>query len=142
MENVVMPFEVIDHTADMGIRVWGPDLPSLFTEAARGMFAQITDVKRITSAHPRTLFIEGTDETDLLINMLREMLYLFTGKGLLVKSAAIQSLSGTGVTLRIAGEKFDPQRHAIRNEIKAVTYGGGDIRKTPEGLEAIIIFDI
>ncbi len=137
-----MPFEVIDHTADMGIRVWGPDLPSLFTEAARGMFEQITDVKRITASRTRTLVIEGTDETDLLINMLRELLYLFTGKGLLVKSAAIQSISGAALTLRIAGEKYDPERHAIRNEIKAVTYAGGDIRKTPEGLEAIIIFDI
>ncbi|MGM0402804.1 MAG: archease [Thermodesulfobacteriota bacterium] len=137
-----MPFEVIDHTADMGIRVRAPDLPSLFTEAARGMFEQIIDVKRIAASGTRTLAIEGTDETDLLINMLRELLYLFTGKGLLVKNTAIQSLSGTAVTLQIACETYDPERHAIRNEIKAVTYAGGDIRKTSEGLEAIIIFDI
>lgn len=137
-----MPFEVIDHTADMGIRVWGSDLPSLFTEAGRGMFAQITDVKRIRASRIRTLVIEGTDETELLINMLRELLYLFTGKGLLVKSTAIQSISEAALTLGIACEKYDPERHAIHNEIKAVTYAGGDIRKTSEGLEAIIIFDI
>src|SRR5512145_2314851 len=35
--NRIMGFEEIAHTADWSVRVWAPDLPSLFGEAARAM---------------------------------------------------------------------------------------------------------
>ncbi len=137
-----MPFEVIDHTADMGIRVWAPDLSSLFSEAARGMLAQISDGKGIEASGTINLAIKGADETDLLINLLREVLYLFTGEGLMVKNVAVESISETALTAQAHCEKYDPEKHAIRTEIKAVTYAGGDIRKISEGFETTIIVDI
>lgn len=137
-----MPFKGIDHTADIGIRVWASDMASLFAEAARGMFEQITDLKRVQTTRTFTRAVDGRDETDLLINMLRELLYTFTGKGLLVKNVEFEAISETGLTMRISGEKYNPEKHEIRTEIKAVTYAGGDIRKTSEGFETVIIFDI
>ena len=35
------PFELIDHTADVGIKVWGSTLTELFENAAKGMFSVI-----------------------------------------------------------------------------------------------------
>ena len=137
-----MPFEVIDHTADTGIRVQAPDLASLYREAARGMFGLIADLSVVDASMTQAITIEGIDQTDLLINMLRELLYMFNGQGRLVKSVEIETLSDTALTGRAAHEAYDPEKHAITCEIKAVTFAGGDIRKIPEGFEITIIFDI
>ncbi len=137
-----MPFEVIDHTADTGIRVQAPDLASLYREAARGMFGLITDLSVVDASMTQAITIEGIDETDLLVNMLRELLYMFNGEGKLVKNIEIDILSDTVMKGRATCESYDPYKHAITCEIKAVTYAGGDIRKLPEGFEITIIFDI
>ena len=137
-----MPFEVVDHTADIGIRVWAGDLPTLLAESARGMFEQIADLEKVASDPIGTFCCAGIDETDLVINMLRELLHWHVGKGMLIKKAVVESLNGLALTGRAWGEHFDPARHTIRNEIKAVTYAGGDVRKTERSLEVSVIFDV
>jgi len=137
-----MPFATIDHTADIGIQVWAEDMPALLTEAALGMFWQITDLESIAPASSRAVHIDGVDETDLLICTLRELLYLFAGEGMVVKNLMVESLEGLVLNGRAEGEMFEPQKHSINNEIKAVTYAGGDIKKTVFGLEAVVIFDV
>ena len=137
-----MGVEVIEHTADTGIRVWAPDLSMLFAEAARGMFSRITDLEQITPLHARKISFDGIDETDLLINTLRELLYLFIAESLLIKSFSVESMRNGTATGEIQYEKYDPEKHDIHKEIKAVTYAGKDIEKTPGGYEATIIFDV
>jgi SHS2 domain-containing protein len=137
-----MPFEMIDHTADAGIHVWADNLPMLFSEAARGTFGLLTDPKDVEPKQVRAITVEGIDETDLLINMLREMLYLFTGEGLLVKTLDIESITGFTMSGRVGCEPYQYEKHTIRTEIKAVTYAGGEILKTPDGFEITVIFDV
>ncbi len=137
-----MGFEVIDHTADTGICVWAQDLPTLFSESVRGMFHQITDLEKVNPIHSRMITIKGMDETDLLINTLRELFYRFTMDGLLVKTLFIESLADLTMKGRIRYDDYDPEAHEIQTEIKAVTYAGGDIRKTTGGYTVTIIFDI
>lgn len=137
-----MAYEVVDHTADTGIRVKAPDLRSLFSEAARGMLEQMLDPQTIKPVDACVLAVEGMDTTDLMINTLRELLYLFAGKAMAVQSFVLSSLEDVRLTGRAFGEPFDPARHAVRTEIKAVTYAGGDIRKRPEGFEVTLIFDV
>ena len=137
-----MPFEVIEHTADTGIRVWAPDLPSLFSEAAMGMLSQITELARVEPVQERTITIDGMDETDLLINTLRELLYMFNGEELLAVALEVELSNGSVAKERISYEKYDPRKHKLHMDIKAVTYAGGDIRKIPGGFEITVIFDI
>ncbi len=137
-----MPFEVIDHTADTGIRVWAPDFAVLISEAARGMFTQITDTEAIDVTTVNIVAADGIDKTDLVINVLRELLFLFTGGNLLVRWFAVDTADGNAVSGLAGCEPFDPEKHPVRNDIKAVTYAGGDIKVLPDGLEITIIFDI
>jgi SHS2 domain-containing protein len=44
-----MSYELLDHTGDLGIRVWAADLKGLFQEAARALFAIITDLEQFKS---------------------------------------------------------------------------------------------
>ncbi|MBU3933351.1 MAG: archease, partial [Candidatus Omnitrophica bacterium] len=40
-------YEIIDHTADIGLRAYGKDLKQLFTNAAYGMFDILADLKKV-----------------------------------------------------------------------------------------------
>ena len=45
-------FEILDHTADIGIIVYGEDLKALFENAGEAFFHLITDMKRVRRSGP------------------------------------------------------------------------------------------
>ena len=51
-------FRIADHTADVGIEATGPDIKTLFENAARGLFAVVADPAYV---EPRNAYtIEAT----------------------------------------------------------------------------------
>jgi SHS2 domain-containing protein len=84
----------------------------------------------------------GEDWSDLMINWLREILYLWNGREMLVKSVQILSLSENKISAKIYFDAYMPDRHTIKTEIKAVTYHQILVKSSPSGWEAQIIFDI
>lgn len=137
-----MPYEVMDHTADTGIRVWAPTLAALFEEAARAMFELIADPDRVSAAQARIVRVDGLDRTDLLINWMRELLWLWAAKQYLVKEARVAEIDETRLAAEILGEPLDPEKHEILTDIKAVTYHGARVEPSAGGWEAAVIFDI
>lgn len=137
-----MPYEVIDHTADTGIRVWAPTLPDLFAEACRALFEQITDLKQITETHAQTICVEGVDRTDLLINWLRACLLEWTANQGLIQSAKIAEIRDTWLEARVFVQAFDPQKHPVFADIKAVTYHSANLSPTSDGWQGEVIFDV
>ncbi len=117
-----MQYTLIDHTADFGIHVLGSDLQNVFENAAHAMYDTITDTSLLTGINTYNIQITGDDWPDLMINWLREMLYLWTGRELLVKTADILSLSEYELTAEV---KADPQ-----------------VYKGQAGWESKIIFDV
>ncbi len=137
-----MKYELIDHTADLGIRVFGSDPPDLFTTAALAMFDQIIDVKIFNGNDKHRIGVTGTDWADLMVNWLRELLYLWTVKELLVAAVDITSISKSKLSADVATLIFDPAHHPIKNEIKAVTYHQIKVVQSTTGWESQVIFDI
>ena len=86
--------------------------------------------------------ITGSDIIDLLINWLRELLFLWTGKERLVHSIQVESLSGTAINGRVMVDSFDSNRHLIRHELKAVTYHQAEVKPVSSGWVAEVIFDV
>ena len=137
-----MKYRLIDHTADFGIHVFGSDLKDLFTNAALAMFDLITDIKSLKSADESSLNIKGDDRPDLMVNWLRELLYIWNGKEKLVGSVDIISIAENELAAKIKFDSFDPARHSIKNEIKAVTYHQIQVNQVANGWESRIIFDV
>ena len=137
-----MKYRLIDHTADFGIHVFGTDLKDLFSNAAFAMFDLITDIKSLKGANESSLNVKGNDRPDLMVNWLRELLYIWNGKEKLVESIDIISITENELTTKIRLDSFDPARHSIRNEIKAVTYHQIQVNQVAEGWESKIIFDV
>ncbi len=137
-----MGYELIDHTADIGIRVCGADARELFATAGCALFDQVTERAALGGGETIALEVEGADWPDLMVNWLRELLFLWSGSGMLVKEIEVAAVSETRVSARLKGERYDPGRHVVKTEIKAVTYHRIAVAAGPTGWEATVIFDI
>jgi len=137
-----MKYRLIDHTSDLGIHVFGSDLKDLFINAADAMFDQITIVKDLLPEKELKIHVSGSDWPDLMVNWLRELLYLWTGKELLVKQIDIKILSEYNLTATLKIDSFRPDKHIIKNDIKAVTYHQIRVDQVTDGWESKIIFDL
>ena len=70
----VQPFEIVDHTADVGVRAYGATPEELFANAALGMFSIIGDVERVAPRETRDVRAEAEDVALLLAAFLGELL--------------------------------------------------------------------
>ena len=135
-------YEPLDHTGDLGMRVFGADLHELFVHAAWGLFDLMTDAERIEPRNSRELAVEAIDLEDLMVRWLGELLYAYDTERFLTASAAFRTLEPTRLRATLRGEPFDAARHPIDTEIKAVTYHQIAVERLDTGWQARVIFDI
>jgi SHS2 domain-containing protein len=153
-------YRMLNHTADIGISVSGKSKKELFAHTAAAMMDLIVgpeskssnlrpefsliEADEITgeALQVRTIIVEGNDPEDLLINFLREVLYLFNGEKWVMTVCRPLELRSRRIIARLQGEPYDPKKHRIVTDIKAVTYHGLDIHKTNRGWKARVIFDV
>jgi len=142
MDPTPLTYQIIDHTADLGIIVKGPDVRNLFILAAQAMTDLIVkgDIRDRTAI--RDVLVEGEDFPDLMVRWLGEILYLFEGENLIVNSIEIKSISPIQLKSTLTLTSFEPERHQVLREIKAVTYHQISVRKANDEWEARVIFDI
>jgi SHS2 domain-containing protein len=147
VESFRMPFpasgfEPIDHTADVGYRLFAPTLPELFVIAGKALFDAITELDSVRRKSSRTVRIEAGDVEALLVAWLAELNYHCITDFELYNTFEIRSFSPQLIEAVAYGEKIDVERHEIKTEIKAVTYHGLYVREIEHGWEAQIIFDV
>lgn len=131
--------EALDHTADVGIQVEAPDLPTLFRRAAIG--ALWTALGRIPGETGDTRELELTaDGLDgLLRSWVRELLYWQEVEGFAAAEAEIVELEGDRIVARIRGGAAPD--HPLR-EIKGVTWHGLVVEPRDGRWCARVIFDV
>jgi SHS2 domain-containing protein len=134
-------YRLIDHTADFGLEIFGRNPGDLFKQAAKALTDLLTDPCLLKEERRHVLEIDGSDWEDLLINWLRELLYLFNGDAQLVTGVKIISVEQTRLRAEIATEVYRMGHHEIRNEIKAVTYHQLEVKTDADGWRARVIFD-
>jgi SHS2 domain-containing protein len=135
-------YKILDHTADIGIEVQGKTRKELFANSAMAMSDLMTILKTVEEIEEKRIDIEGADCEDLMINFLREILYLFNGKGWLLKKCKVVKLTSTQIEAQLRGELYNSRKHTIKTELKAVTYHQVGIRKSNKGWQAEVIFDV
>jgi Uncharacterized conserved protein len=135
-------YKLLDHTADIGIEVLGKTKKELFGNAVEAMFDLIVDLTGVNDVNEKVVTAKGADAEDLLVNFLREALYLFNGKRWLIKKCKLLELTARHVVAQLHGEPYNSQKHQLKTEIKAVTYHGLSVKKTARGWKAKVIFDV
>ena len=115
-------FEIIEHTADIGIRAYGTDMAAAFENAARAMFSLMTDLDKVREVVHRDVHVSAPDREILLVEWLNELVFLFDTEQILFKRFDIHNLTDTELKARCYGEKVDKSRHEIKIGIKSATY--------------------
>lgn len=137
-------FEVFEHTADVGIRVRAPDLPTLFVDAARGLFSVlVTNLDAVRPVHEERIRVAGNPAQcdDLLFDWLAELLYVFDTQRCLFSSFEVR-LNDDGLEGTARGEPIDRSRHEMDMEVKAITYHGLKVESGADGWLAEVIVDL
>lgn len=139
-------YKFINHTADLGIKVWGKTREDLFENAAYSMFDIMADLSKVEAKELIKVRIEtqiGQENMEeLLADWLRDLLSKFNIEEYLLKEFKIGKIDSQGLEAEVRGEKLDLSHHSLKREIKAVTYHELEVKKVPKGWEAQVIFDI
>ena len=135
-------YELIDHTADVGLKAHGKNLSEAFENAAKGMFDIITDKSEIESIGQYNIELEAPDLEQLLVDWLSELLYLNSAKNQVFGFFKVElDEKNNKLNAKIFGEKFDLSKHKIGAEIKAVTYHMLEV-KNKRPFHVQVLFDI
>ena len=143
----VIRYEIIPHTADIGLRVFGRDLKELFSNAARGMISLVIDeLSDFTPREAMKVKVSGLSAEELLVSWLSELLYKLMEERWLGIEFDISFLGEREnkffLTAEVKGRKIDYNKTPLRRGIKAVTYHNLEIKKANGMHSAEIIFDV
>jgi SHS2 domain-containing protein len=138
----VKPFEIIDHTADIGIVAYGADIKQVFANAALGLFNLMADLDNLKEDVKREIELSAEDVEVLLVEWLNELIYISEVEHIIFKRFEINELSNTQLKATCFGEKIKPGQHRLKREIKAATYHMLRLNKEDGSYKVQIIFDI
>jgi len=135
-------YELIEHTADIGIRVKGNTLKELFINAALSMFDIIAETKNEPKARPKRINIQQKADNleELFINWLNELLSLSSAKELIFDDFKIEKLDENNLEAQVFG--YDVKDYKVNVEIKAATYHALKLVHVASGWTAEVIFDV
>jgi SHS2 domain-containing protein len=136
-----MPYREIDHTAESGFIAEGATLAEVFADAAKALFEVVTDTSKVEPAVERRVTLEAEDAAELMHVWLEELHYMSETEHEFYGAFDVEATE-TGLSAVVRGEKVDPQKHELRSEIKAVTYGDYYFRKTADGYETRVVVDV
>ncbi len=113
MNSTPVTYQIINHTADLGIIVKGPDVKQLFIHAARAMTDLMVKGDLSDKIATRDVLVEGEDFPDLMVRWLGEILYLFVGENLIVDSIEVKSISPIQLKSTLTLTRFEPEHHQL-----------------------------
>lgn len=140
-DNLVR-YELIEHTGDVGIKIYGDTLKDLFINAAFGMFDIMAEISNVQHSLASEIEVAGDNYEELLVNWLSELNYLFIAENQIFNKFEINRLTDKELFGVAIGERFDSHRHIVQREIKAVTYHELYVKQIKNRWQAQIIFDI
>ncbi len=142
MENQ-KKYRITKHQSELAVKVVGDSQADLFANSAFALFdVMVAAVDAVETKERIPLEVEGTDRDDLMVNWMRELLYLYQGSGYLLREFLIREVKDTTVKAEVLGEKIDPDRHEIKQEIATVAFHKSRMQKTGNQWTAQLIFEI
>ena len=134
--------ETFEHTADVGLAASAESLSELFEALAEGLGEVICPRGQVESSQSRPISVEAEDVEALVVDFLAEVLRVIQVEHFCVADVRIADAGPTAVTGELVGESYDPARHELTTEVKAVTYHQLEVRRDDGTWHARVILDI
>ena len=135
-------YEMIDHTADLGVVVGGESLPDLFASAGMVLGELLYDPALVEEDEKVEVSLKAESSEQLLVMWLNELLYHREVGEFLWTALEVEMEGGTRLDATLLGEVFRPERHVPRRGFKAATYHQLRISREGDVWSARIIFDL
>ncbi len=123
-----MPYSYIEHISDVCIRAEGRTLEEAFEAGAEAMLNCMFGLETIGEKTSVEIRAEASAIDLLFVEVLNEVLSIQGRDGLALKRLKADHISGEKGRLLFKGfafgEAFDPEKHAVKTEVKAATYSG------------------
>ncbi len=134
-------YDIIEHTADIGIKAYGKNLSECFENAAIGMFDIISDTRKVKPVGEYEISLKSDTVEELLVDWLSKLLTLSDINNFLFGKFDVKiDEEKCGLNANVYGENFDSERHTVGKEIKAVTYHILEVNKKQGYVQ--VLFDI
>lgn len=134
-------YRLLEHTADVRVEIYGASFAELLRNAAYCVFDVMIDLAQVRVSEHMTVALTAADEAELLLDWLRELLFLFSTRGFVVGRVGFEEVTTTRLQAVLSGERFDLDRHGLKIELKVPTYHEYSLKQTPAGWQAHVIFD-
>ena len=135
-------FRVLEHTADVGFEATGATREEAFVNAALALQDLSVDLDSIAARDEVSIAVDGENAQELLVNWLSQILYLFDAEGWVLREFKLARLEDRRLEAVARGEKFDPDRHHVKLQVKAITYHQLALENAPGGWRAQVYVDI
>ena len=134
-------FEIMEHTADIGIIAYGADIKEAFSHAAEGLFSLIVDLESVNEKSVRPVEVSASDIEMLLASWLNELIYIFDTEHLVFKHFEINLITDEHLIANCYGEKVNRHRHELKRGVKAATYHKLQVEKD-NGYRVQVLLDV
>jgi SHS2 domain-containing protein len=132
-------FELIQHTADVRLRVTAPSLEDLFRDAVRGMYAVMRAEARSAQRIEREIRVDDSSGTTaLLVDFLNDVLNRAQIGRELFEDVAFTRFEETSLTATLTGTA-DAE---FEEDVKAVTYHEAEVRNVNGEWTTMLVFDL
>ena len=135
-------FEILEHTADVGVLARGRSLAEAFAHAAEGMFSIMVNLDGVQEVEQRSIAVASHDWPGLLVAWLSELLYYLDVDGLLFKRFVMEDFRPYALRAVAYGERVDRERHELGPGVKAITRHMLEVEEGLEGCRVQVLLDI
>lgn len=145
----MIPYRQIEHTADVGLEIYGNSIEGLFINGIKGLFHLISPELEVANEpkvfpekwHPIVIELNASTQEEILIHWLNEFIYNFFVKGLFPKRLGISVLTEKNIRAEVEFNKYTKALN-INLEIKAATYHDLSIKRVDTKYQTRVIFDV
>jgi len=131
-------YEILQHTADVRLRVTASSLEELFADALQGLMAVMGASAGAHSVRPESIELDSVGLTALLVDFLNEALVRALVDRRVFSGASFASLGETHLSATLTSvpaASFD-------EDVKAVTHHEAEVRRSGEGWTTMLVLDI
>jgi SHS2 domain-containing protein len=134
-------YRQLEHTADVKVEIYGRDMAELFANAAFCVSDVMYEPESVEERMSRKVTLSAADASELFMDWLRELLFLFSNQGLAFCRVQVDQVEPERLAATVFGDEYDMNRHGLKVELKTPTYHNFRLERLPEGFRATVVFD-
>lgn len=130
-------FQIIDHPADLKIKVWGDNLENFFQNILAAIFSA-TSPETIDQEVKIKIKIKAQDLENVVFNFLTELIYQMDINNTVFSKINFSKINQTEMMAEIVGKKIKK----LGTEIKGITWHDFSVKEAGGGYTATMLFDV